>query len=82
MVEEIKEELEETYKLLTINVEYVKIKTYKIMFKTKIINRGINANIKVKFNYNWNDNSTFSANIEQIKYYIKNNIIKIFLKEV
>lgn len=82
MVEEIKEELEETYKLLTINVEYVKIKTYKIMFKTKIINRGINANIKVEFNYNWNDNSTFSANIEQIKYYIKNNIIKIFLKEV
>ena len=58
MVEDIKEALQEKYKNLKIEVEYVKIKMYSIKIGTKTIF------------YEWKDNLTFSANIESIKCYI------------
>lgn len=59
MVEEIEETLQEKFENLKIEVEYVKIKMYSIKIGTKTIF------------YKWQDNLTFSANIEQIVYYIK-----------
>ena len=59
MVEEIEEKLQEKFENLKIEVEYVKIKMYSIKIGTKTIF------------YKWQDNFTFSANIEQIVYYIK-----------
>lgn len=59
MVEEIEEKLQEKFKNLKIEVEYVKIKMYSIKIETKTIF------------YEWKDNFTFDANIEQLSYYIK-----------
>ena len=59
MVEEIEEKLQEKFKNLKIEVEYVKIKMYSIKIGTKTIF------------YEWKDNLTFDANIEQLSYYIK-----------
>ena len=59
MVEDIEEALQEKYKNLKIEVDYVKIKMYTIKIGTTTIF------------YEWQDNLTFSANIEEIIYYIK-----------
>lgn len=59
MVEDIEEALQEKFKNLKIEVNYVKIKMYSIKIGTKTIF------------YEWKDNLIFSANIEQIIYYIK-----------
>lgn len=59
MVEEIEETLQEKFKNLKIEVQYVKIKMYSIKIGSKTIF------------YEWKDNLTFSANIENITYYIK-----------
>lgn len=59
MVEEIEEKLQEKFENLKIEVDYVKIKMYSIKIGTKTIF------------YEWKDNLTFSANIENITYYIK-----------
>lgn len=56
---EIEEKLQEKFKNLKIEVEYVKIKMYSIKIGTKTIF------------YEWKDNITFDANIEQLSYYIK-----------
>lgn len=56
---EIEEKLQEKFKGLKIEVEYVKIKMYSIKIDTKTIF------------YEWKDNFTFDTNIEQISYYIK-----------
>ena len=56
---EIEDKLQEKFENLIIEVEYVKIKMYSIKIGTKTIF------------YEWKDNFTFSANIEQIAYYIK-----------
>lgn len=56
---EIEEKLQEKFKNLKIEVDYVKIKMYSIKIGTKTIF------------YEWKDNLTFSANIENITYYIK-----------
>ena len=59
MVEEIEEILQEKFKKLKIEVEYVKIKMYIINFGNKTIL------------YEWKDDETFSSNINQIEYLIK-----------
>ena len=56
---DIEETLQEKFKNLKIEVDYVKIKMYSIKIGTKTIF------------YEWKDNLTFSANIENITYYIK-----------
>lgn len=58
MVEKIEETLQEKFKNLKIEVEYVKIKMYSIKIDTKTIF------------YEWKDNFTFDSNIDQIIYYI------------
>ena len=81
MVEEIEEKLEEYYKLLTIKVEYVTFKKYRISISTRILNKGKTTSILIDFNYEWQDHITLLGNIEQIKYYIEKYIIKIFRRE-
>lgn len=70
MDDKIKEELEKYYNNLTIEVEYIKIKTYKIFITTNILNNRKVKNILFCIIYAWDDKMTTSANIEQIKYYI------------
>lgn len=82
MDDKIMEELEKYYNNLTIKVEYIKIKTYKIFITTNILNNRKVKNIEFCIVYKWDDKMTTSANIEQIKYYIDKNLIKGFHKEV
>ena len=82
MVEEIEETLREYYEFLTIEVEYVKIRTYKIFISAKLADFRDSEVIKgVEFDYFWNPYWTTDANIEQIKYDIEKAIIKFFRKE-
>ena len=82
MADKIKEELEKYYNNLTIEVEYIKIKTYKIIINTNILNNRKVKNIAFCVVYKWDDKMTTSANNEQIKYYIDKNLIKGFHKEI
>lgn len=82
MVEEIEEKLKEYYEFLTIEVDYVKIKTYKIYISVKLTDFRDSEVIKgVEFYYKWKDHLTFTANIEQMRYNIEKAIIKFFRKE-
>lgn len=82
MVEEIEEKLKEYYEFLTIEVEYAKIKTYKIFISVTLMDYRNSDVIKgVEFYYNWEDHLTFTANIEQMRYNIEKAIIKFFRKE-
>ena len=76
MADKIKEELEKYYNNLTIEVEYIKIKTYKIIINTNILNNRNVKNITFYIIYKWDDKMTTSANIEQIKYQIDKNLKK------
>ena len=84
MSKDIKESLEVYYPNIQIEVEYLEIRKYKI---TLIKNRQIlkdnknNDIIKksVTFEYKWQNNWIFSANIEQIKYTI-DKYFKLYLE--
>lgn len=65
MEEEIEERLQEELKDLTIKVKYFKIKMYNIYVLDK------NSNKYYVYLYKWQDNSTFTSNINQIKYIIR-----------
>lgn len=68
MSEEIEEGLKKYYK--NVIVEYDSLKTYKITIVLQgNIKTGIIKTILI-FYYKWQDNSTFSVNIEMIKYSI------------
>lgn len=82
MDDKIMEELEKYYNNLTIKVEYIKIKTYKIFITINILNNRKVKNIEFCIVYKWDDLMTTIVNIEQIKYYIDKNLIKVFYKEV
>ena len=82
MVEEIQDKLYEEYEFLTIEVEYVKIKTYKIYISCQVIDFRDSEKIKdVEFFHYWQDNLTFTSNIEIIKHHIDNALIRFFKKE-
>lgn len=73
MSEEIEEKLSKYYKNIT--VEYDSLKTYKITIVLKgSIKTGIIKTVLI-FYYKWQDISTFSANIDLIRYNI-NKFIK------
>ena len=91
MCEEIQEKLQEYYKNLRIEVEYLEIRKYKITliknrqisdYETTILKDNKNNDItkkSVTFEYKWKNNWTFSANIEQIKYTI-DKYFKLYLE--
>lgn len=82
MVEEIEDKLKDIYEFLTIEVEYVNIKTYKIYISCQVIDFRDSETIKgVEFYHNWQDNLTFTSNIEIIKHHIDNALIRFFKKE-
>lgn len=82
MEEIIEENLQEHYEFLTIEVKYVKIKTYKIFISCNLSNYKEETIIKgVEFEFEWDNNFTTSANIEQIKYHINKSIIKFFERD-
>lgn len=78
MVEEIQEKLQENYTNIQIEVEYVEIRKYKIKLLKKVLNHNI-IKRSVTFEYNWQNNFTFSSNIEQIKSII-NTYFKLYLE--
>lgn len=85
MSEDIQESLEVYYPNLQIEVEYIDIRKYQIKLikhtNTILKDKKNNDIIKksVTFEYKWNNNWTFSANIEQIKYSI-NKYFKLYLE--
>lgn len=85
MSEDIQESLESYFPNIEIDVEYIVIRTYRIKLikytNTILKDKKNNDIIKksVTFNYIWNDNWTFSSNIEQIKYSI-NKYFKQYLE--
>ena len=85
MSEDIQEILETYYPNLQIEVKYIDIRKYEIKLikhtNTILKDKKNNDIIKksVTFEYKWNNNWTFSANIEQIKYTI-NKYFKLYLE--
>ena len=91
MVEEIQEKLQELYSTIQIEVEYIDIRKYKIIlikhntikdYRTTILKSNKNNDIikkSVTFEYKWENNWTFSANIEQIKFTI-DKYFKLYLE--
>ena len=91
MVEEIQEKLQEIYSTIQIEVEYIDIRKYKIIlikhntikdYGTTILKSNKNNEIikkSVTFEYKWENNWTFSANIEQIKFTI-DKYFKLYLE--
>lgn len=91
MVEEIQEKLQELYSTIQIEVEYLEIRKYKIILikhntlkdhRTTILKSNKNNDIikkSVTFEYKWENNWTFSANIEQIKFTI-DKYFKLYLE--
>lgn len=83
MVEEIIDELENTYDFLTIEVEYVTIRTYKIYVACKVVDFKDKEYTKaIEFNFSWDIKGTNESNFNQLKYKIDRAILKFFKKEV
>lgn len=78
MSEDIQESLEPYFPNIEIEVEYIDIRKYKIKLLKKVKKDNI-IKKSVTFEYKWNNNWTFSANIEQIKYSI-NKYFKLYLE--
>lgn len=72
MEEEIQDKLEEIYKNIKIEVEFVDFRKYKIICKLPIIEEIFD------FIYTYNVNFTKDYNIDIIKYNINKQIIKSF----
>ena len=85
MSEDIQESLEPYFPNIEIEVKYIDIRKYEIKLikhtNTILKDKKNNDIIKksVTFEYKWNNNWTFSANIEQIKYSI-NKYFKLYLE--
>ena len=85
MSEDIQESLEVYYPNLQIEVKYIDIRKYQIKLikhTNTILKDNKNNDIikkSVTFEYKWNNNWTFSTNIEQIKYSI-NKYFKLYLE--
>lgn len=83
MIEEIKDELQNYYEFLSIDVEYIKLRTYNIYVSVSLTDYK-NADIikSVQFEFEWNIRGTTESNLNQLKYKINKAIIKFFIKEV
>ena len=78
MSEDIQESLGAYFPNIEIEVEYIDIRKYKIKLLKKVSEHNI-IKKSVTFEYKWNNNWTFSSNIEQIKYSI-NKYFKLYLE--
>lgn len=82
MEEIIKEELEKYYEFLSIDVEYIKIRTYNIYVSISLTDYKNEDIIKaVQFEFTWDIRGTKESNLNQLKYKINKAIIKFFIKE-
>lgn len=85
MSEDIEESLGPYFPNIEIEVKYIDIRKYQIKLikhtNTILKDKKNNDIIKksVTFEYKWNNNWTFSTNIEQIKYSI-NKYFKLYLE--
>ena len=87
----VEEKLQDLYSTIQIEVEYIDIRKYKIIlikhntikdYGTTILKSNKNNDIikkSVTFEYKWENNWTFSANIEQIKFTI-DKYFKLYLE--
>ena len=82
MEETIRDELQNYYEFLNIEVEYTTIRTYNIYVSISLTDYKNTDIIKtVQFEFYWNKNGTTESNINQLKYKINKAIIKFFIKE-
>lgn len=83
MEETIIEELEKYYEFLSIEVEYVTVRTYNIYVSISLTDYKNTDIIKaVQFEFYWNKDGTIESNMNQLKYKVNKSIIKFFIKEV
>lgn len=83
MEEVIEEEIQSRFdkNKIKINVDYESIRTYKITITIKHMPIETGITIKhIVFTYDWFNNYTYSSNIEQLYYEIKNILIKENIK--
>lgn len=81
MEEIIKEELEKYYEFLSIDVEYIKIRTYNIYVSISLTDYKNEDIIKaVQFEFTWDIRGTKESNLNQLKYKINKAIIKFFIR--
>lgn len=81
MEEIIKEELEKYYEFLSIEVEYIKIRTYNIYVSISLTDYKNKDIIKaVQFKFTWDIKGTNESNLNQLKYKINKAIIKFFIR--
>lgn len=74
MVEEIQETLQEYYKNIEIEIEFIERNRYKILLLKKIKKNDI-IKKSVTFEYKWNEQNTFYINIIELE-----NIIDRYFK--
>lgn len=81
MEETIKDELEKYYEFLSIDVEYIKIRTYNIYVSISLTDYKNEDIIKaVQFEFTWDIRGTKESNLNQLKYKINKAIIKFFIR--
>lgn len=82
MEEQIIEELQKTYEeFLHIEIEYIKIRTYKFYISLNVIEYKEKSKIKaIEFDFVINNENTIDANINQLKYKINKAIVRLCMK--
>lgn len=81
MEEIIRDELQNYYEFLSIDVEYIKLRTYNIYVSISLTDYK-NADIikSVQFEFTWDIRGTNESNLNQLKYKINKAIIKFFIR--
>lgn len=81
MEEIIRDELQDYYEFLSIDVEYIKLRTYNIYVSISLTDYK-NADIikSVQFEFTWDIRGTNESNLNQLKYKINKAIIKFFIR--
>lgn len=82
MEEIIRDELENYYEFLSIDVEYIKLRTYNIYVSISLTDyKNVDIIKSVQFEFTWDIRGTNESNLNQLKYKINKAILKFFMKE-
>lgn len=82
MEEIIRDELQNYYEFLSIDVEYIKLRTYNIYVSISLTDyKNVDIIKSVQFEFTWDIRGTNESNLNQLKYKINKAILKFFMKE-
>ena len=81
MEEIIRDELQNYYEFLSIDVEYIKFRTYNIYVSISLTDyKNVDIIKSVQFEFTWDIRGTNESNLNQLKYKINKAIIKFFIR--